>query len=46
VCEINHLRDVASGQVEIRTLAKKAFIAKAFHLIFDDITALGASVMK
>jgi hypothetical protein len=46
VCEINHLLDIASGQVETRTLAKNAFIAKAFRLIFEDFTPLSASARK
>jgi hypothetical protein len=46
VCEIIHLLDIASGQAGTRTLAKKAFIAKAFHLIFEDFAAPEASAVE
>jgi len=46
VCEINHLLDIASGQAGTRTLAKNAFIAKAFHLIFEDFAAPEASAAE
>jgi len=46
VCEINHLLDTGSGRGEASTLAKNAFIAKAFRPIFEDFTALRASSRK
>jgi hypothetical protein len=46
VCEIIHLLDIASGQAGTRTLAKKAFIAKAFRLIFEDFAAPEASAAE